>query len=590
MYVIVVLAIAIVITSPNCDWQKLLFAFWEKDFEQITEILLTLADILLIDSSILYTLKRLEFYYRWMEGASDKIPQREGNLHRQALWSTVRDTVSFCKQELGPVACLDADIKYPNYKRSLLALLYDTHDVPVDVKQAIWPLTTPLTEDELSTNDFESLFVKASREVYSDVHNSVLHDLGVEDATLANVLRYLCLVNNLYRAFGGLEHPCDLPEQLLTSERLSYPLAVRPARSSTFSAQDADFISSKLQVPPENAVCALQHSNGSLSHAMRLEISCMRLNRSLLQQLALEYGRSRGLVMELRAPWLQMMHYSTVDDPEVWNVYASIRAALEEHDIATVMGLCVSIHSNFVVDFPDLVFSLRSIEVLCALQDKDIEEAMRILRVDLCPIVESAPDMRKALKNLTWVMLMEEEEADEEFGSRIEAPSGKCGCSLELLESLTEILSSDLICALSDQRGDNVSRLGVLFRTLLSVHDKVYDSAGNIDTAGPFFDIPEMKGQVTSRVSSPLRERSTSPTMSDAPVQEMRGSLPTDTDVSSHEQSVSETSDEESPLIDEASIQTLMEAMALPRADAIEILERFEGDIVEAVASMLQWD
>ncbi|KAG6557976.1 hypothetical protein Mapa_000155 [Marchantia paleacea] len=220
------------------------------------------AQALLEDPHLLFRLQKQRFLELLRGG--------EPNQQQQAILCS--------RTTLGPCALNAYPEAYEEFKRVLLALMYDKDDPSSPVADE-W---SEVRRAELAAIVASTL--KAQQHAY--------------DPLFSLTLRYLISVQNAYCQQQAMVSPvAEIAASLLSKDR-DPPAAPRESllEAPNFSEADVQALAQAVDLPRQGAVNSLRYTGGDLTSAFKNELSRMRLSTSLVDEIVREYCLYRGLI------------------------------------------------------------------------------------------------------------------------------------------------------------------------------------------------------------------------------------------------------------------------------------------------------
>ncbi|KAL3689657.1 hypothetical protein R1sor_015966 [Riccia sorocarpa] len=219
------------------------------------------APTLLEDPHLLFRLQK----QRFLELLRGGDPERQ----QQAIMCS--------RTTLGPCALNAYPEAYEEFKRILLALMFDKDDPDSPVA------------DEWSEGKRAELAAIVASTLKAQQH--------AYDPLFSLMLRYLISVQNAYCHQQGLMSPiADIATSILVKER-DPPAAPRSGgEAPNFSEADVQALAQAADLPRQAAVNSLRYTEGDLTFAFKNELSRLRINTALVDELVREYCLYRGLI------------------------------------------------------------------------------------------------------------------------------------------------------------------------------------------------------------------------------------------------------------------------------------------------------
>ncbi|XP_057853259.2 uncharacterized protein LOC131063465 isoform X1 [Cryptomeria japonica] len=186
--------------------------------------------------------------------------------------------ISCCRTALGPCALNAYPEAYEEFKRIMLAFIYDKDDK-----------TSPVAEEWSEERRFELAALMTS---------TLKACLRAYDPCFSQTLKYLLSIQNSYYFRQNSRSPIsDVSDKLLLQER-DPPATLRESlyEASQFNEVDVQALAHSVELPRQGAIDSLRYTDGDLFAAFQNELSRMKLNVPMLDDLVREYCVYRGLV------------------------------------------------------------------------------------------------------------------------------------------------------------------------------------------------------------------------------------------------------------------------------------------------------
>ncbi|GMH45789.1 hypothetical protein BSKO_13752 [Bryopsis sp. KO-2023] len=185
--------------------------------------------------------------------------------------------LDWVRKQLAPLA-LDAYADaYNEFKKTLLMFLYD--------------------QDQSESPVAEQWSLKARQHLGSVIFGTLRKATGFKDPDLLNLLKYLLVIHKQNCIHSSLDLPTpdsDIIPKLVVEERWPGPLPEE--RSADFQERDIQAIVQAVNIPRQEAMDALKHTNGDVAAAFENELGRIQINLKELNQLVMEYAGYRGLL------------------------------------------------------------------------------------------------------------------------------------------------------------------------------------------------------------------------------------------------------------------------------------------------------
>ncbi|KZV45991.1 hypothetical protein F511_10681 [Dorcoceras hygrometricum] len=232
------------------------------DVDSAIDLLQSHAPDLLNDHRLLFRLQKQKFIELLRRGTDED---------RDSAIKCIRTSLAPCALDAYPEA-------YEDFKHVLLAFIYDKDDQ-----------TSPVADEWSKKRRFD----------ISGLLSSVLTShLNAYDPIFSLALKYLISIHKGFCLRQGISSPIsDLTERLLLEER--DPPAI-PQESLNevppFDEVDIQALAHAVELTRQGAVDSLRFAKGDLQQAFKNELSRMRLDVSVLDELVQEYCVYRGIV------------------------------------------------------------------------------------------------------------------------------------------------------------------------------------------------------------------------------------------------------------------------------------------------------
>jgi len=358
-------------------------------------------------------------------------------------------------------------------------------------------------------------------------------------------------------------------------------LASMPLSKEGFHNFPEDSIQALAQavgISRQESVESLKHSDGCLERALKQQLCRIRINENLFDKLAIEYGYQRGLLT--RKAMLRALSTVSLDNSELENLLVNeetmeqlrkIRQLISEEHISEVLSIMNTINPRFEDSCsPKFLFRLKLCEFVQMVKRQQFQEAICIARKSLGPLTINNPELMTDLKEailllvyppvpdsqLNYLKIPQTNETGEYPRSTI---------TKRILEKISSICLADRLCtSLGETVGLHEPKLITYAKYLLSTHTQWFRK----QLCDDVFDKCLMLSQLKQ------------------PELSFHVSIESEGDTNK-KTSLSTTIERKPTEVDESSILTLMEFMAVSRIEAISYLKQFNGDVETAIASWL---
>ncbi|KAK2967557.1 hypothetical protein RJ640_030428, partial [Escallonia rubra] len=232
------------------------------DVDSATDLLRAHAPSVLDDHRLLFRLQKQKFIELLRRGTAED---------RDSAIDCLRTALAPCALDAYPEA-------YEEFKHVLLAFIYDKDDQ-----------TSPVANEWSETRRFD----------IAGFLSSVLRaHLHAYDPVFSMALRYLISIHNGFCFRQGFPSPiADLTVRLLLEEREpAATLQESLYEAPPFDEVDIQALAHAVELTRQGAVDSLRFAKGDLCRAFQNELSRMRLDASMLDELVYEYCVYRGIV------------------------------------------------------------------------------------------------------------------------------------------------------------------------------------------------------------------------------------------------------------------------------------------------------
>lgn len=188
------------------------------------------------------------------------------------------NAIECSRTQLGPCALNAYPEAYEEFKRVLLALMYDKNDE-----------NSPVAEEWSEVR---------RAELAATIASTLTAQLQGYDPLLSSTIRYLISVHNGYCQRQALPSPIlDICSNLLFKDR-DPPATPQECllEAPKFSESDVQDLAQALELSRQGAVDSLRFTGGDLSAAFKNELSRLRVNVAAMDELVREYCMYRGLI------------------------------------------------------------------------------------------------------------------------------------------------------------------------------------------------------------------------------------------------------------------------------------------------------
>ncbi|EFJ13701.1 hypothetical protein SELMODRAFT_446225 [Selaginella moellendorffii] len=465
------------------------------------------------------------------------------------------------RSQLGPCALNAYPEAYEEFKRVLLALIYDS-----DYQNS------PVAEE----------WCEARRaNLAATVASTLKAHMHADDPLFSLAICYLISVHNAYCMRKNLPLG-DIASGILLKDRDPPPaFQDLSGEVQTFNEVDVQALAQAAELPRHDAIHSLRYTRGDVMAALKNELSRIRINTSILDKLVWEYCVYRGLINtspevsssadSVASPSGRTTDVMDEDSSPRIGSGDTVCSRAEEADSSRSKSYRWkgrrSSKQQMAVGTPDAAFEKyrRSVQIRQLITEKKIPEAIQevafcalieagdhsraleIARVDLGPLAAKHADLLKPLKETVLSLARNPGEA----------------CSNQ---TPVAALAASVQMTLSASLGIREPQLMKLMRTCLFAHTEWFKVQMCSD---PFADLLQI---------NLLKEEEGAPSKVSAQKAESG---------SAEQQQQQQVPPQEKPPFEESAILTIMEWMALPRGDAIQLLVDYHGSVEEVFAQLM---
>ncbi|XP_024530660.1 uncharacterized protein LOC9646305 [Selaginella moellendorffii] len=499
------------------------------------------------------------------------------------------------RSQLGPCALNAYPEAYEEFKRVLLALIYDS-----DYQNS------PVAEE----------WCEARRaNLAATVASTLKAHMHADDPLFSLTICYLISVHNAYCMRKNLPLG-DIASDILLKDRDPPPaFQDLSGEVQTFNEVDVQALAQAAELPRHDAIHSLRYTRGDVMAALKNELSRIRINTSILDKLVWEYCVYRGLIntspevsssadsvaspsgrttdamdedssprigsgdtvcsraeeadssrsknyrwkgrrsskqqMAVVKADVEMVPAENSGTPdaafEKYRRSVQIRQLITEKKIPEAIQEVEHLDPCFFENHPQLLFQMKQVAFCALIEAGDHSRALEIARVDLGPLAAKHADLLKPLKETVLSLARNPGEA----------------CSNQ---TPVAALAASVQMTLSASLGIREPQLMKLMRTCLFAHTEWFKVQMCSD---PFADLLQI---------NLLKEEEGAPSKVSAQKAESG---------SAEEQQQQQVPPQEKPPFEESAILTIMEWMALPRGDAIQLLVDYHGSVEEVFAQLM---
>eukprot|EP00249_Psilotum_nudum_P014020 c24623_g1_i2 orf=259-2529(-) len=252
-------------------------------------------------------------------------------------------------------------------------------------------------------------------------------------------------------------------------------------------------------------------------------------------------------------------------DVEKYRILLEIRGMVYEGMTSEVIEEVKQLIPGFFECHPSLLFQLKQVEFLKLVEDGDYTQALGIARADMGPLAAKHSDLLKPLKETLFALSRSQGDPPVKL-----TPPSMLGAALQ--------------AALSVSLGIAEPSLMKIMRTIIYAHTEWFKLQMCSD---PFAELLSINALKETELSKSRSSISCSKQDSNSGI----SSSITGSTVRTHPSEGSTSQQLESyidvTLFDEMAILTVMEWMALPRGDAIQLLAQYDGSVDNVFAHIL---
>ncbi|KAL6059284.1 hypothetical protein QOT17_014271 [Balamuthia mandrillaris] len=485
----------------------------------------------------------------------------------------------------------------------------------------------------LQTNDgFSQRNPEQDMELAQDLHVALLASLNVQEPLFPILLRHLATTHNLYHIIRGLNSPfAELAEKILLPSRLNLPIpsssdaffssssaSSSPSSSSCSSPSvtrkttlettpmDIESVLPKIQkhnssltkeqldrqirslalvvgVPSEEAKACLQRIP-NFANALHYMLSCQKINRRLAASWAIEYCAFRGLLTDRWAhipkdmrtheasfsnyqdkhDTLKRIRLLLTSDDEEETATSDMEMATTLPNIPEVVRLVVELYPALKEEHVDLYFKLKRCEFMYRVCNHQPEQALIVAQSILAPLTISYPELLPAFKDAMMMLAT--------------LPND----SLSHVKREATAVAGPLFSVLTSSLGLDEPTIVKFLKYLLHIHTLSYNNQyADNDPFDELFPIDVLKSAEVTKLNKV-----------EADVSPKTGSSDDGTTDDGDGRTIADQQAEEagssSAEFSADKIASIMDILALPRAEAINLLRAYNGDVGLALAAMFE--
>jgi len=294
-----------------------------------------------------------------------------------------------------------------------------------------------------------------------------------------------------------------------------------------------------LQISQQQAIDSLKRAKGVATEALKHELSKMKINSDLLMSLTLQYCQFRGLIGEDKVNLIrkrEQVQPLPGNMQEKFEKLRQVRQLAAAGKATEVLSLATSLDPDFPSEAPHLYFELKRCEFVEKINRCDFNTALEIMRGCLGPMSLKFPELIAKVKESA--VLMAFNSSPPQIPALNVHPDKFAGPLYTILGQKTGLAEPEIISIL---------------KYLLHVHTLWFATMGSKDGFESFFNLQELK-----------TADSQGPEVKKQKIEEKKELEITDKDVA-----------------------TLMEALAIPRGEAISLLKAYDGNLENIFAGWM---
>eukprot|EP00871_Galdieria_phlegrea_P002476 jgi/Galph1/3229/GphlegSOOS_G1917.1 len=309
---------------------------------------------------------RLTFHLLLMQLA-DKIEQHD-----------VGAALRFCQEQLAPKA-LDAYLEaYDDFKRAL--------------RFFVLPSSIPVERQHLASKLFATFqSLKSSTDSWFYICLKYLLNIVCSEITSATRIR-----EEAYQAVA-----------LLVPGLSQRPLPIEGYRE--FPESDIQTLKEALvsRISRDDAILALKYADGDLTKALKNELSLIQCDNDLMSSLIDDYIETRCLRREIsQVELVNLLDDDTKDLPSWRILIQAIRFAAGQGDVISILRLLRKYRSEVLDKYPKLHFRLLQMQFYYSLVENNLSSALDILRSDMSVATQKYPQLFPWLKESATILFL----------------------------------------------------------------------------------------------------------------------------------------------------------------------------------------
>eukprot|EP00172_Hildenbrandia_rubra_P003537 Plantae.Rhodophyta-Hildenbrandia_rubra.ctg5798.p1 GENE.Plantae.Rhodophyta-Hildenbrandia_rubra.ctg5798~~Plantae.Rhodophyta-Hildenbrandia_rubra.ctg5798.p1 ORF type:complete len:690 (+),score=122.03 Plantae.Rhodophyta-Hildenbrandia_rubra.ctg5798:1868-3937(+) len=193
----------------------------------------------------------------------------------------------------------------------------------------------------------------------------------------------------------------EISNQLeVSSDNVERP-PLRSLAGEQFQESEIQSLVHSLSISREDAINSLRHAEGDETRAFKCELARHKMNIELLNELAEEYCRCRGLDGENCLPKKQ-------SDSVGCEVLKNLRSIGKLQGVEEVIKTATELCPSLLEQFPRLSFQISQFKFAEQLKARNYEAALEIARTELAPMAANDSELLSYLKQSTLLLAFPE--------------------------------------------------------------------------------------------------------------------------------------------------------------------------------------
>lgn len=162
------------------------------------------------------------------------------------------------------------------------------------------------------------------------------------------------------------------------------------------------------RITRDDAILALKYANGDIQKALKNELSLIHVDTDIVSCLVEDYIEWRGLRRNMDSTRLKRLLEEEKNGESLsWQtIIQMIRYCAENGDVSTILKLLRNRYPQVLKNYPKLHFRLLQFQLYRLLEERKWDCGLQILREELSKIIETCPQLYPWLKESAFILFL----------------------------------------------------------------------------------------------------------------------------------------------------------------------------------------